>query len=308
MLGFALVAAVESAAAGQPGDRPLDHPTVAAEPLRRFDALAGNAMADATLAEPPTEVVALTEPAADAAIDAACRNLRLPTMRGQFSELADAAARDQMTYRGFLAELLMAECDDRNRRRSERRIKAAGFPREKALRTFEFDANPAIDPAAIHTLASCEWVRKGLPLCLIGDSGTGKSHLLIALGTEAAMAGFRVKYVLATKLVNELVEAADEKLLTKTIARYGRVDLLCIDELGYMELDRRGAELLFQVLTEREEKNSVAIASNESFSSWTKTFTDPRLCAAIVDRLTFGGNIIETGSDSYRLAHTKARQ
>ncbi|WP_406470157.1 ATP-binding protein [Streptomyces sp. NBC_01615] len=108
------------------------------------------------------------------------------------------------------------------------------------------------------------------------------------------------------KLVNELVEAADEKQLTKTIARYGRVDLLCIDELGYMELDRRGAELLFQVLTEREEKNSVAIASNESFGGWTKTFTDPRLCAAIVDRLTFNGTIIETGTDSYRLASTRA--
>ena len=119
------------------------------------------------------------------------------------------------------------------------------------------------------------------------------------------MAGFRVRYVLAAKLVNELVEAADEKVLNKTIARYGRVDLLCIDELGYMELDRRGAELLFQVLTEREEKASVAIASNESFSGWTKTFTDPRLCAAIVDRLTFGGNIIETGTDSYRLAHAR---
>lgn len=89
------------------------------------------------------------------------------------------------------------------------------------------------------------------------------------------MAGYRVKYVLATKLVNELVEAADEKQLSKTIARYGRVDLLCIDELGYMELDRRGAELLFQVLTEREEKNSVAIASNESFGGWTKTSPTP---------------------------------
>ena len=96
-------------------------------------------------------------------------------------------------------------------------------------------------------------------------------------------------------------------MLAKTIARYGRVDLLCIDELGYMELDRRGAELLFQVLTEREEKNSVAIASNESFSGWTKTFTDPRLCAVIVDRLTFSGNILETGIESYRLAHTQAR-
>ncbi len=249
----------------------------------------------------------LTEQAADAAIDSACRLLRLPTIRGQFTDLAEAAARDQMTYRGFLAELLMAECDDRARRRSERRIKAAAFPRDKSLRSFDFDANPNVDPAAVHTLAKCDWVRKGLPLCLIGDSGTGKSHLLIALGTEAATAGFRVRYVLATKLVNELVEAADEKILAKTIARYGRVDLLCIDELGYMELDRRGAELLFQVLTEREEKASVAIASNEAFSGWTKTFTDPRLCAAIVDRLTFGGNIIETGTDSYRLAKTRSQ-
>jgi DNA replication protein DnaC len=122
------------------------------------------------------------------------------------------------------------------------------------------------------------------------------------------MAGYRVKYVLAARLVNELVEAADDMVLTKTIARYGRVDLLCIDELGYMELDKRGADLLFQVLTEREETASVAIASNESFGGWTKTFTDPRLCAAIVDRLTFNGAIIETGTDSYRLAHTRAQQ
>ncbi|MFH8993155.1 IS21-like element helper ATPase IstB [Streptomyces sp. NPDC017940] len=249
----------------------------------------------------------LTEEAAAASIDQACRMLRLPSIRQQFGDLADAAARDQMSYRGFLAELLMTECDDRARRRSERRIKAAAFPREKSLRAFDFDANPNVDPATVNTLATCEWVRKSEPLCLIGDSGTGKSHLLIALGTEAALHGFRVRYVLATKLVNELVEAADEKQLSKTIARYGRVDLLCIDELGYMELDRRGAELLFQVLTEREEKNSVAIASNESFSGWTKTFTDPRLCAAIVDRLTFNGAIIETGTDSYRLAHTKAQ-
>ena len=250
----------------------------------------------------------LTEQAADAAVEQACRMLRLPTIRTQFPDLAEAAAREQMSYRAFLAELLMAECDDRARRRSERRIKAAGFPREKSLRTFDFGANPNLDPAVIHTLATCDWVKKGLPLCLIGDSGTGKSHLLIALGAEAAMAGYRVRYTLATKLVNELVEAADDRQLTKTINRYGRVDLLCLDELGYMELDKRGAELLFQVLTEREETASVAIASNESFSGWTKTFTDPRLCAAIVDRLTFGGNIIETGTDSYRLAHTRAAQ
>ena len=131
-------------------------------------------------------------------------------------------------------------------------------------------------------------------------------RLLVREGQAAAAErGYRVKFTLATKLVNELVEAADEKQLARTIARYGRVDLLCIDELGYMELDRRGAELLFQVLTEREEKASVAIASNESFSGWTKTFTDPRLCAAIVDRLTFNGTIIETGTTSYRLNHAR---
>ena len=113
------------------------------------------------------------------------------------------------------------------------------------------------------------------------------------------------RYTLASKLVNELVEAADDKQLTKLINRYGRVDLILVDELGYLQLDRRGAELLFQVLTEREERSAIAIASNEPFSSWTKTFTDPRLCAAIVDRLTFAGQIIETGTTSYRLAHAR---
>ncbi|MBJ8340858.1 IS21-like element helper ATPase IstB [Antrihabitans sp. YC3-6] len=250
----------------------------------------------------------LTEQAAAAAIDTACRQLRLPTVRGLVTDMVVVAEKEQLTYQGFLAELLLGECDDRARRRSVRRVKAAGFPRDKWLADFDFEANPNINPATIHTLADCSWIRAGQPLCLIGDSGTGKSHLLIGLGTAAAENGFRVKYTLAAKLVNELVEAADDKILARTIARYGRVDLLCIDELGYMELDKRGAELLFQVLTEREEKNSVAIASNDSFSGWTKTFSDARLCAAIVDRLTFGGNIIETGTDSYRLAHTKAHQ
>lgn len=115
----------------------------------------------------------LTEQAADTAVDQACRMLRLPTIRAKFPELAESAAREQMSYLGFLAELLMAECDDRAWRRSERRIKAAAFPRDKALREFDFEANPNVDPAVIHTLAKCEWVRNGKPLCLIGDSGLG---------------------------------------------------------------------------------------------------------------------------------------
>ena len=248
----------------------------------------------------------VTEEAAAAAIDSACRLLRLPTIRSRFAEIAAASEREQLSYLGFLAELVMAECDDRDKRRSVRRITAAGFPRAKRIEEFDFAANSSVAPAVINQLATCAWVKTGQPLCLIGDSGTGKSHLLISLGTAAAEQGYRVRYTLASKLVNELVEAADDKQLSKTITRYGRVDLLCIDELGYMELDKRGAELLFQVLTEREEKSAIAIASNEAFSGWTKTFTDPRLCAAIVDRLTFAGQIIETGTTSYRLAHARA--
>lgn len=248
---------------------------------------------------------AITDQAAAAAIDQSCRMLGLPTIRAGFIEAAAVAEREHLSYLGFLSELLVAECDDRTRRRAERRIRDAGFPRPKRLDEFSFDANTAISPAIIGQLATCEWVKKGQPLCLIGDSGTGKTHLLISLGTIAAETGYRVKYTLASKLVNELAEAADDKQLTKLINRYSRIDLILIDELGYLQLDRHGAELLFQVLTEREERAAIAIASNEPFSSWTKTFTDPRLCAAIVDRLTFAGRIIETGTTSYRLTHAR---
>jgi DNA replication protein DnaC len=250
----------------------------------------------------------LTEQAADAAIDQACRILRLPTVRSRFSEIAAAAARQQASYKTFLVELFSVECEDREARRRARLVHQAGFPRPKRVEDFDFAANLNVSAALIHTLAKAGWVGQGQPLCLIGDSGTGKSHLLIGLGTAAAEAGHRVRYVLASRLVNELAEADNDRELTRVIARYGRVDLLCLDELGYLQLDRRGAELLFQVLTEREERNAIAIATNEPFSGWTKTFTDPRLCAAIVDRLTFNGHIIETGTTSYRLAHTRAQQ
>ena len=112
-------------------------------------------------------------------------------------DAATAARKDQLSYYGFLAELLLSECDDRDRRSVVRRIKGAGFPREKWLADFDFDANPNINPATIGTLATGDWIRKGQPLCLIGDSGTGKSHLLIGLGAAAAEHGYRVKYVLA---------------------------------------------------------------------------------------------------------------
>ena len=177
----------------------------------------------------------------------------------------------------------------------------ARFPRLKRLVDFDVSASPTVNAATVAALASGAYLDKGEPVVLLGNSGTGKSHLLIGLGLAACEQGRSVRYVTCAQLVNELAEAADERRLSRIVARYGRLDLLLLDELGYMQLDSRGAELLFQIMTEREEKSSMAVASNLPFSEWGQVVTDPRLVAAIVDRLTFRAHIIETGTESYRL-------
>ena len=248
----------------------------------------------------------VTEQAAALQVEATSRALHLPTVRQQAGALAEAALRDRLTHLAYLAEVLSAELDDRDARRRERRIHEARFPRLKHLADFDLAAAPTVDPAMLATLERGEWIASGQPVVLLGDSGTGKSHLLIGLGMAACQRGLRVRYTTAAALVNELAEASDERTLSRVVARYGRLDLLCLDEFGYVHLDPRGAELLFQVLTEREERASVAVASNAPFSEWGQTFADPRLAAAVVDRLTFRAHIIETGSESYRLRVTTA--
>lgn len=249
----------------------------------------------------------LTEPAAEAAISVACTVLHLPTVRAEATRLADAAARERLTHRTFLAEVLAAECDDRDARRRTRRVHEARFPRVKRLDAFDLSALPTLAPATLAALAAGGWIDAAEPVVLLGDSGTGKSHLLIGLGIAAAEAGRRVRYVTTAGLVNELAEASEQNAVARVVARYGRLDLLCLDELGYVRLDPRGAELLFQILTEREEKASIAVASNAPFSEWGATFPDPRLAAAVVDRITYRAHIIETGTTSYRLRATQAR-
>ena len=187
-----------------------------------------------------------------------------------------------------------------------RSITEARFPRVKRLADFNLDAASTVNPATIATLASGTYLDTGDPVVLLGDSGTGKSHLLIGLGRAACEQGHRVRYTTAAQLVNELAEAADERRLSRLVTRYGRLSLLCLDELGYVQLDARGSELLFQIVTEREEKASIALASNLPFSEWGQIIPDPRLVAAIVDRVTFNAHIIETGTHSYRLASTRA--
>jgi DNA replication protein DnaC len=171
----------------------------------------------------------LAEPAAEAAIAAATKTLQLPTIRSQFGQLAAAAAKQRLSHKAFLAEVLTAECDERDARRRIRLVNEAKFPRTKRLADFDHSRIPDLTPAVLGHLASGSWIDKGEPLVLLGDSGTGKTHLLIALGTIAAEQGRRVRYLTCAQLVNELAEAADEKQLSRVLGRYARLDLLCLD-------------------------------------------------------------------------------
>jgi len=197
-------------------------------------------------------VTAVSDAAAQAAIGAAARELKLPAVRDQAARLAEIAAREHSTYLAYLAEVLAAELDDRSARRRARRIAEARFPRIKRLADFSTGVVPAITPALLAHLATGAYLDKGEPVVLLGDSGTGKTHLLIGLGLAACEQGRRVRYATTAALVNELVEAADQRALSRIVGRYGRLDLLLLDELGYVQVDPRGAELLFQIITERD--------------------------------------------------------
>uniref|UniRef100_UPI0023F47E69 ATP-binding protein n=1 Tax=Ferrimicrobium acidiphilum TaxID=121039 RepID=UPI0023F47E69 len=172
--------------------------------------------------------------------------------------------------------------------------------RTKLLAQFDLGSS-TMSQDTLAWLARGDFVESATSVVLIGGPGTGKTHLLI--GTLIALAGIgrRVRYVNASALVNELAEAEDERRLSRLLERYGRYDVLAIDELGYLHLDRRGAELLFQVITDREESSSLMVATNLPFGEWASIFTDARLAAAVVDRITYRSKIIETGIESYRL-------
>jgi DNA replication protein DnaC len=246
-------------------------------------------------------IATTVDAAAQASIGAAARELHLPTVRAESGRLAEIAVRERRTHLGYLAEVLAAEVGDRLQRRRTRRIGEAKFPRLKRLSEFNVDAVPTVAPATLAHLATGAYMSAGEPIVLLADSGTGESHLLIGLGIAACKQGRPVRYTTTAQLVNELVEAADDRQLSRVVGRYGRLDLLCPDELGYVQIDPRGAELLFQIITEREEKASIAIATNLPFSEWETVFPDTRLAAAIVERITFNAHILETGTQSYRL-------
>ena len=239
------------------------------------------------------------------AIQEHCRSLRLPAIAAQSERLAAEAARANQPHLAYLAELLSAEADERERHIIGRRLKDARLPRMKTLDEFDFAAAPQVSAKRIQELAG-GYLERAEPVILIGDSGTGKTHLATGLAVAACKQRKRVRFVTAAGLINELVEAQQHNLLSRALQRWTRYDLIVLDEVGYVPLAQVGAELLFQVISERAERATLIITSNLPFSEWTQVFPSTRLCKALLDRITDRAHILETGTDSYRFKRTMA--
>jgi len=221
-------------------------------------------------------------------------------MLAEHDKLArEATARDE-PYDAYLLRLTELEVAARSANAVAARIRAAGFPVVKDLDTFDFTACPALPRQRVLELARGEWVCQRFNCCLIGGSGTGKTHVATAIGLALCRAGRRVRFVTAAGLVTELEEAQQEHRLDRTLTALDRLDLLIVDELGYLSFSRPGAELLFQVFADRYERRSLLVTSNLPFGEWGTVFQGERMTAALLDRLTHKCHIFEMNGESYR--------
>jgi DNA replication protein DnaC len=236
------------------------------------------------------------------------KSLRLPTVLREYGKLAEQAAAEGLDHVQFLARLIELEMIDRERRMIERRIKAAKFPAVKSLDSFDFKAIPALNKMQVLELARCEWIERRENVIALGPSGTGKTHIALGLGLSACQKGLSVGFVTAAALVHELMEARDERRLLRLQKQMVSHKLLIIDELGFVPLSKTGAELLFELISQRYERGATLITSNLPFDEWTETFGSERLTGALLDRLTHHVNILEMNGESYRLGQSKARQ
>ena len=234
--------------------------------------------------------------------------LKLPTFLREHEKLARQCASDGVDHVCYLLRLAELELIERERRTIERRIKEARFPAVKSLDSFDFLALASLNKGLVLELARSEYVLRRENVIAVGNSGTGKTHIALGLGLAACQKGLSVGFTTAAALVHELIEARDEKRLLRLQRQLAGYKLLVIDELGYVPLSQTGAELLFEVFSQRYEHGSTIVTSNLPFDEWTGVFASERLTGALLDRLTHHVHILEMNGESYRLQQSKRRQ
>jgi DNA replication protein DnaC len=233
--------------------------------------------------------------------------LKLPTFLREYDKLARQCAAEGVDHVRYLLRLAELELIERERRMVERRIKEAKFPAVKSLDSFDYLALPSLNKALVVELARSEYVTRRENIIAVGNSGTGKTHIALGLGLAACQKGLSVGFTTAAAMVHELIEARDEKRLLRQQRQLANYKLLIIDELGYVPLSQTGAELLFEVFSQRYERGATIVTSNLPFDEWTSVFGSERLTGALLDRLTHHVHILEMNGESYRLAQSRRR-
>ncbi|MGO7186183.1 IS21-like element helper ATPase IstB [Rhizobium brockwellii] len=236
------------------------------------------------------------------------KTLKPPTFRREYQKLARHCATERVHHTGYLIRLAEREMIERDRRKVERRIKAARFPVVKSLDSFDFTAIPKLNKMQVLELARCEWIERRENVIALGPSGTGKTHVALGLGLSALQKGLSVGFTTGAALVSETMEARDERRLLRFQKQTAAYQLLIVDELGFVPLSKTGAELLFELISQRYERGATLITSNLPFDEWTETLGSERLTGALLDRIAHHVSILEMSGDSYRLAQSRAKK